>query len=178
MNKARTNIRLLWLTIGTLLIALTGISGRNAYGQLPTGTIMGVVRDSSDALIPGANVVARNTDTGQTRTTVTGVQGSYRLPALPVGQYEVRVEHSGFQSALQSGLTLTVSLEAVLNFTLQVGRVEETVSVTAEAPLVNTTSGSLGGLVSEERVAELPLEGRSFMGLTLLQPGITQHRNA
>lgn len=178
MSKVRTNIRLLWFTAITMIAAFVWFTVRTAYGQLPTGTILGVVRDSSDSLIPGANVVARNTDTGQTRTTVTGVQGAFRLSALPVGQYEVRVEHSGFQSAVQSGLTLTVSQEAVLNFTMQVGRVEETVSVTAEAPLVNTTSGSLGGLVSEERVAELPLEGRSFMGLTLLQPGITQHRNA
>ena len=178
MYEVCKKVRLLWLTALTVVVGLSGIAVNKAHGQLPTGTILGVVRDSSDALIPGANVVARNVETGQTRTTATGVQGAYRLSALPVGQYEVRVEHSGFQSAVQSGLALTVSQEAVLNFTLNVGRVEETVSVTADAPLVNTTSGSLGGLVSEDRVAELPLEGRSFMGLTLLQPGITQHRNA
>src|SRR5207237_8461206 len=108
---------------------------------------------------------------------MSGEDGSYRLSALPVGGYEVRVELPGFRSEVRSGLTLTVSQEAVVNFTLQPGAVEQTVVVTEEAPLVNTTSGALGGLVDEQKVAELPLNGRNFMDLTLLQPGITQPRN-
>src|SRR5262249_33648610 len=115
--------------------------------------------------------------TGLTRTAVGAEDGSYRFSALPVGPYEVRAEQPGFQTQVRSGLTLTVSQEAVVNFTLQVGAIEQTVAVTAEAPLVNTTSGALGGLVEERRVAELPLNGRNFIDLTLLQPGITQHRN-
>ena len=92
-----------------------------------------------------------------------------------MGNYELRLEHAGFQSQVRSGLTLTVSQEAVLNFTLQVGAVEQTVSVTAEAPLVETTSGSLGGLVNEQRVSELPLNGRNYIDLTLLQTGVNLH---
>ncbi|HLA40035.1 MAG TPA: carboxypeptidase-like regulatory domain-containing protein, partial [Candidatus Glassbacteria bacterium] len=148
-----------------------------ALAQLPTATILGVVKDSSGAVVPDAALTARSLETGQTRTATSAADGSYRLPALPVGAYEIRAEHAGFQTEVRTGLTLTISQEAVVNFSLQVGAVTETVSVTAEAPLVNTTSGSLGGLVSEQKVADLPLNGRNYMDLTLLQPGITQHRN-
>src|SRR5262249_27402578 len=92
--------------------------------------------------------------------------------------YEVKAEQSGFKSEVRSGLTLAVSQEAVLNFTLELGAIEQTVSVTAEAPLVNTTSGSLGGLVNEQKVADLPLNGRNYIDLTLLQTGVAEHKNA
>jgi hypothetical protein len=116
-------------------------------------------------------------ETGFNRTATSAEDGSYRLSALPVGGYEVRVELPGFRTEVRSGLTLTVSQEAVLNFALQPGAVDQTVVVTEDAPLVNTTSGALGGLVDERKVAELPLNGRNFIDLTLLQPGITQQRN-
>ena len=148
-----------------------------ALAQLPTATILGVVKDASGAVVPGASLTARSTETGQTRTAVSAGDGSYRFSALPVGNYEVRVEQSGFQAAVRSGFTLAVGQEAVVNFTLEVGAVTQTVAVTAEAPLVNTTSGSLGALVDEQKVAELPLNGRNYMDLTLLQAGITQMRN-
>jgi hypothetical protein len=160
-----------WVSVAILLAAPF------AMAQLPTATVLGVVKDSTGAVVPDANVTVRNLDTGQTRTGVTSADGSYRLPALPVGNYEVRVEHIGFQAAVQSGLTLSVSQEAVVNFALQVGAMEQTVSVTADAPLVNTTTGSLGGLVDEQRVADLPLNGRNFIDLTLLQTGVEQHKN-
>jgi outer membrane receptor protein involved in Fe transport len=145
--------------------------------QLPTATILGVVKDSTAAVIPGATLTARNVETGQIRTAITSGDGTYRMPALPVGNYEVRVEHPGFQTDVRRGLTLAVSEEAVVNFALQVGSMAETVSVTAEAPLVNTTTGSLGGLVGEQKVADLPLNGRNYIDLTFLQPGVQQHVN-
>ena len=153
------------------------LAGVPALAQLPTGTILGVVKDASGAIVPGANMTARNLDTGMTRTTVTSGDGSYRLPALAVGTYELRAEHAGFQVAVRSGLTLAVGQEAVLNFALELGTVEQQVLVSAEAPLVNTTSGSLGGLVSEQRIEDLPLNGRNYVDLSLLQPGISQQKN-
>src|SRR5262249_36244008 len=156
---------------GLILIAisLTFISAASvSVAQLSTATILGAVKDSSGAVVPGVNVTARNTETGQTRAAVSAGGGSYRIPALPVGTHEVRAEHAGFRAAVQSGITLTISQEAVLNFTLEVGAIEQTVAVTAEAPLVNTTSGNLGGLVNEDRIADLPLNGRNFVDLTLL----------
>src|SRR5438445_1225655 len=165
------------LRVIVLSSSLLLIMGKQAMSQLPTGTILGGVKDSSGAVIPGASITAKNTETGFTRAGVSAEDGSYRLSALPVGGYEVRVELPGFRTEVRSGLTLTVSQEAVVNFSLQVGAVDQTVLVTEDAPLVNTTSGALSGLVDEHKVAELPLNGRNFIDLTLLTPGITQHRN-
>ena len=148
-----------------------------SMAQLPTGAILGTLRDGSGAVVPGARIAARNVETGQTRATESSANGSYRFSALPVGNYEVRVEHAGFQAQVRRGLALTVTQEAVVDFTLLLGAVEETVEVTAEAPLVNTTSGSLGGLVDEQRMADLPLNGRNYIDLTLLQTGVTQHKD-
>src|SRR3990172_5231715 len=167
-KQVAAGMGLLWF-----IICVVSVS----FGQLPTATILGIIKDSSGAVVPDSSVTARSVETGQTRTTVSAADGSYRVSALPVGPYEVQLEHPGFSSAIRSGLTLTVSQEAVVNFTLEVGGVEQTTSVTAEAPLVNTTSGTLGGLVDEQRMADLPLNGRNYIDLSLLQAGITQHKN-
>src|SRR5438132_6049041 len=169
--RASNTLRVVILSFSLLTV------GKLAMSQLPTATILGAIKDSSSAVIPGASITAKNVETGLTRTGVSAEDGSFRLSALPVGGYEVRVELPGFRTEVRSGLTLTVAQEAVVNFTLQAGAVEQTVVVTEDAPIVNTTSGALGGLVDERRVAELPLNGRNFIDLTLLQPGITQHRN-
>jgi hypothetical protein len=164
--------RLVW--VGSLLVVIVNLA---ALAQLPTATILGTITDSSGAVIPGASLTARHVETGQTRTTISGENGSYRFAALPVGGYELRVELPGFQTAVHTGLTLAVAEEAVVNFTLQAGTVQETVTVTSEASLVNTTSGSLGGLVNEQKIADLPLNGRNYIDLSLLQPGVTQQIN-
>jgi Carboxypeptidase regulatory-like domain/TonB dependent receptor-like, beta-barrel len=158
-----------------VLFVLIGVGV--ALAQLPSGTILGVVKDASGGVVPGAAVTARSVDTGQSRSAVTEADGSYRFNALPVGNYEVRVEAKGFQVAVHSGLTLTVAQQAVVNFALQVGAASQTVVVTTEAPLVNTTSGSLGGLVNEQKVADLPLNGRNYIDLSLLQPGVSEAKN-
>lgn len=160
------------LLLGLALIFLAQIT---LHAQLPTATILGAVKDESGAVVPGATITARNTGTGMTRSTTSASDGSYRLPALPVGSYEVRAENPGFRAEVVSGLTLTVSQEAVVNLALRVGSVEESVTVAAEATLVNTTSGALGSLVNEQKVADLPLNGRNYMDLTLLQPGIVRN---
>jgi carboxypeptidase family protein/TonB-dependent receptor-like protein len=149
-----------------------------AVAQLPTATISGVVKDASGALIPAASVTVTNSETGLSREARTATDGSFRFPALAVGSYEVKAEQTGFQSKVQSGLRITIGQEAVLNFTLQVGAVSETVSVSAEAPIVNTTSGTLGSLVSEQTVTDLPLDGRNFNDLTFLQTGVSESRSS
>src|ERR1051325_5790833 len=126
-------------------LLLVGVTA--AFSQLPTATILGTVRDSSASLVAGARVAVRNTDTGQARETVSEADGSYRFDALPVGTYEVRAEKEGFKADVRTGLTLTVTQQAVIDFALQIGSTTEQIEVTAEAPIVNTTSGSLGGLV-------------------------------
>src|SRR5712691_10827124 len=144
------------------------------FAQLPTGTILGTVKDPSGAVVPRATVTAQNVETGTSRSISTDETGAYRLAALPVGHYDLRIESSGFRPTTQKGLVLDVGQEAVLNFSLEVGTAAEQVVVTGEAQLVNTTTASLGGLVSEQKLAELPLNGRNYLDLVLLQPGISQ----
>jgi hypothetical protein len=161
------------LVLAFLVLATTPVM----FAQLPTGTILGVVKDSSGGVVPDASVTIRNMDTGVLRTVTTSADGAFLAPALPAGPYTVKVEKSGFQVVTQTGLTLEVGQELVSNVTLQVGTSAQEVVVSAEAPVVNTTNGSLGSLVNEQRIADLPLNGRNYIDLTLLQPGITQHRN-
>ena len=167
--SSATFARVMMVLLGVISLGMWSMAG---LAQLPTATVLGTVRDSSGAVVPGAALSARNTETGQMREVQSGAEGAYRFSSLPVGSYEIRVEHTGFQTEVRSGLTLSVSQEAVINIELQVGAVENVITVTGEAPLINTTSGSLGGLVDAEKVAELPLNGRNYIDLTLLQPGV------
>lgn len=153
-----------------LVLLLTAVP---SPAQLPTGSILGVVRDTSGGVVASATVTVRNLDTGLSRTLTTESDGSYRFPALPVGHYEVDVTHEGFNTETRAGLTLTVTQEAVVNVTLRVGAATQRVVVTEQVPLVDTTSSSLGGLVSEQKIQELPLNGRNFLDLTMLQTGVS-----
>jgi hypothetical protein len=140
--------------------------------QVSTGTISGVVEDPSGAVISGATVTVRNVDTGAARTLTSDAGGRYIAPVLPVGNYEVRGEQTGFQTEIRSGITLTVGREEVINLTLRVGQLASTVEVTAEAPLVETTTSALSSLVDERTIRDLPLNGRSYDQLAMLQPGV------
>jgi len=160
-------------TLGAMLL-VAAITAIPAAAQLPTGTILGTVKDTSGGVVGGATVTVHNTETGLNRSLATGDDGAYRFAALPVGHYDVRAEKEGFKTATQNNVVLDVSQEVVTNFSLEVGASATVVTVTGEAPVVNTTSGQLGGLVNEERMAELPLNGRNFLDLTLLQPGVSQ----
>jgi hypothetical protein len=164
------------IQISSLSLLILTLAVFNTRAQLPSGTIQGTVKDTSGAVVPGASVTARNTDTDQTRSLTSESDGTFRFNALAVGNYEVQVSAKGFQAALYSGLVLTVAQQVVVNVTLQVGTTSQTVTVTTETPLVNTTSGSLGGLVNEQNVADLPLNGRNYIDLALLQPGINEDK--
>jgi len=147
------------------------------FSQGSTGTILGVVKDPSGAPVPGAKVTVNNAETDSTRTATTGDDGSYRVAALPVGRYTLRVEHEGFKTQIQEGLVLTVSAELVANATFEVGSMTQSVTVTGDVPLVNTTSSALGGLVNEDKMSDLPLNGRNYLDLSLLQPGVARAVN-
>jgi hypothetical protein len=160
-----------------LFLGVVMLLSQATSAQLPTGTILGVVKDSSGAVVPGATVTIQSTETNQTRTATTDSSGAYRVNALPVGHYIIKIEHSGFRTETQTGLNLEVGQEAVIDVALQVGTSEQTVQVIGEAQQVNTTNSTLGGVVSEQTISDLPLNGRNYVDLTLLQPGITQHKN-
>ena len=143
-----------------------------ALAQVTQGTILGTVSDSSGGVIPGVNVVVRNVETGISRTVTTDAAGRFRAPQLGLGSYEVTAEAAGFQTAVRTGITLTVGREAVVDFSLQVGAVAERITVTGEAPLIETTKATVSSLVDERTMRAIPLVGRSMADLTALQPGV------
>ncbi len=145
--------------------------------QQSTGTILGVVKDSTGASMPNASVSVTNVDTNDVRTTTTGNDGAFRVPALQPGHYSVRVEKTGFKTQTQTSLNLDVAQELVVNPTMEVGSTTQEVVVTGEAPLVDTTTSSLGGLVNDAKMSDLPLNGRNFVDLEQLQPGVTNNTN-
>ncbi len=165
---AREIVRGLAVLVLILLITLLALP---ASAQ-EAGTILGVVKDSSGGVVPNAKILITNVDTGVARNVTTGDDGAFRAPALRPGNYSVKVEAGGFQTQTTTGLVLAVAQELVTNITLQVGTAAQEVTVTGEAPVVNTTTSSLGALVDERRVADLPLNGRNYLDLTLIQPGI------
>jgi hypothetical protein len=163
-----------WLYIFFLVSAFV-FNSIPAFAQLPTGTIQGAAIDSSGASIPDATVTIQNEGTGQTRTVKAESDGSYRVPALPVGDYSVKVEKEGFVPETRQHLTLDVTQTIVLNFTLRVGSSSQQVVVTGEAPVVNTTTSTLGGLVNSDKIEDLPLNGRNYIDLSLMQSGVAKH---
>jgi hypothetical protein len=145
--------------------------------QLPTGTILGNVKDSSGASIPGATVTVRNTDTNLTKTATTEQDGSYRFPELSVGHYEMKAEAAGFRTENRTGLNLEITQQGVINFALQVGSTTQQVTVSSEIPMVNTQDSTLGATVNEQQMSELPLNGRNYIDLALSRPGVNQDKN-
>ena len=157
--------------LGLALILGSTLSSTLLRGQGTTGTILGTVKDQTGAVLPGASITIRNVETGITRTSATGDRGEYRVPALGVGNYEVQAEMAGFQRGIRQGITLTVGREAVVDISLNVGDVSEQVTVTGEAPLIETTSASVGGVVDSQQIRDIPLNARSFIELVPLQAG-------
>ena len=124
--------------------------------------------------MPNADITITSTQTGASRALQTGVDGAYRASALGVGTYRIQVSHSGFKNAEVASVSLAVSQEAVVNVALEVGAAQQTVQVEAVAEEVNTTNATVGALVNEQKVQDLPLNGRNFIALTMLQPGVQQ----
>jgi hypothetical protein len=135
-------------------------------------TLAGTVIDGTKAALPGAAVTIRHLDTGTRRVVVTDTEGRFQAPALEPGTYDMTVELSGFQTVVREGLILTVGQHAVVNISMQVGQIGEKIVVTGATPLVETTRSGLSALVEERQIRDLPLNGRDFSQLTLLQPGI------
>src|SRR5271155_2504626 len=158
------------MLICVLTIAI--LSSLSASAQEIAGSIRGTVLDSSGAVVAGAKVTAFQTETGLARTTVSGAQGEYALVELPVGHYRLEAEAKGFQKYVQEGLSLDVDQTAAVRIHLAVGSPTESVHVAADASLIETTSTNLGKTVGEGEVLDLPLNGRNFSQLGLLQPGV------
>lgn len=143
--------------------------------QAAGGTIVGSVVDAQQAVVPGATVTARNLATDLSRSVLTDEIGRFRMPNLPVGTYEVRVDLQGFGAYVQSGVTVGVNQEAVLSVTLRPAGIVETVTVQEDAPPLNTTSAEVGVRFDTRRIAELPLStDRNIFNVALSAPGVSQ----
>lgn len=135
-------------------------------------SITGIVTDPSGAPVPAARVTTKNLETAAVRNATTDDAGRYLVLSLPVGQYEVRLSKAGFQEAIRSGIYLVIGQEAQVDFRLLLQQMETGISVTADAPIVGTTPNDISGLVGEQQIKELPLNGRSYDLLLPLNPGI------
>jgi hypothetical protein len=153
-----------------LLLCLTS----NSSAQT-TSRITGTIHDQAGAVVAGATVTARNLETNLTRTSVSDAEGRYTFPEMRVGQYEVRAEKSGFKPSVNPDMNLTIGETAVINLVLELV-IRESVEITEQTPQVNTTSAELSYLVGERAIRELPLNGRNYTDLALLQPGVTAYQ--
>jgi hypothetical protein len=146
------------------------------YGQVVGGTISGRVTDSSAAAIPSAKVSLKNIATDVTTTITTNTQGIFSAPNLLPGDYEARVSAPGFETSIQNGITLAVGSQQVLNITMKVGTINETVEVTAVSSDLQLASSTISGVEDSKTIVELPLNGRSWTDLATLQPGVSAIR--
>jgi len=155
-----------------ICLLVTIFAGLNLVAQQITGSIRGTVSDPSGAVVEAAAVTANQTETGLTRTAMTDRTGAYILLELPVGHYQLQVEAKGFRKYVQQGIILNVNETATIPVRLAVGAETLQVQVMADAQLIQGTVTSLGKTVSEREVLDLPLDGRNFTQLGLLQPGV------
>src|SRR5882672_1397065 len=162
---------LLWLFVCCLCVSLP------LTAQKTTGTISGLVTDQAGAVVSGADVTATNTETGAARTAKSGASGDYAITDLPAGTYDLSVKQANFREYVSKGVQLFVSSTTTVNVTLTVGSATEQMTVEANAVQVETSTGSVGNVVEGNEVRELPLNGRSFVQLTQLMPGVSAASN-
>ena len=143
------------------------------FAQVDTGTILGTVRDNTGAVVPAATITIKNEGTSFTATTTTSPTGTYTFTALKIGHYDVEAEHPGFRKEVRSGLELNIQQQLVVDFDLTVGQVSSEVVVTAQAPILQSESGSVGQVIEQQEVNDLPLNGRNYTFLARLVPGAT-----
>lgn len=160
----------LWVqcvTTGVLLLVSGIASAQNAQ-------ITGTLRDSSGGVLPGATVTTRNEETGLTRVSVTEGSGEYRLPALPPGRYTVTAELQGFTTETRQNLTLVIDQTVIVDFALKPATLTETITVTGDAPLVDTSASTIATSVTNQQIQDLPVASRRWIDLAMLTPGVSQ----
>jgi hypothetical protein len=155
------------------LVVFVLLSAALLVGQTFRGTILGSVTDSSGAFVAGATVKVRNVATGLERTTITSADGSYAVPELPIGTYSVTVTQTGFDTFVATGVIVDVASERRVDAALKTGQVSTRIEVSAEdLPMVETTTNTLGGVISAETVENMPVNGRDYTKLIYLNPGV------
>lgn len=163
----KSRLRPLWLATCLLLVTVAG------FAQSFTGAIVGTVKNASGEVIANAEIVITQVQTNKQVMVVTNGEGNYASPPLAVGEYRVEAKMAGFRRAVHSNLTLQIQQTLAVDFTLEVGAVAETVEITTQAPVLETTSSSLGKVVDNKRILELPLNTRNVYSLIFLTPGVS-----
>src|ERR1700676_4036086 len=158
--------------IALVAFAFSPLTLATAHAQVAGATLSGTVADQSGGVVPQATISIKNVATGITRSNATSAAGFYSAPNLLPGIYEVKAEAQGFTSKIQMGVNLSVGEQQVLNFSLQVGQMSQTVEVNTKAPNGGLASSTISAVVSSTTVRELPLNGRSWTDLATLQPGV------
>src|SRR5580700_4189924 len=171
MRKCLVGLRKLAFVLAAFAAALN-LTSLNVAAQQITGSIRGTVLDPSGAIVQAATITAKQIETGLTRSAMTDRQGDYLLIELPIGHYQLEVKTRGFQTYVQQGISLDVNENATVSVRLKVGTEAQQVEVRADAALVQSTVSSLGETVMEREILDLPLDGRNFSQLGLLQPGV------
>ncbi len=164
------------LLIAALLLSMTMLVPE-ARAQTTAGRITGQVLDPSQAAMAGVNVTATHVSTGQVFTAITDSSGFYVIPNVPIGNYTVAAEHSGFGKQVLNNIVVDVGEVVRLNITLTVGQVSEQVEVKAEAPVLETSDASTGGTLQNAQISELPINGRDYGRFSLLTPGAALRGN-
>src|SRR5712692_8115190 len=153
-----------------LMLSPTAVQSQSASA---TGRLEGIVTDSTGAGVPGADITVHNQNTGISTTLQSGAEGDFTFLYLDPGTYEVTIQKGGFNKLVVKDITVTVGTRAIIHPQLAVGRIETTVSVTAITPLVDTAESSLGTVLDQRSIENLPLNGRNFTDFALLTPGAT-----
>ncbi|HVB85093.1 MAG TPA: TonB-dependent receptor [Candidatus Dormibacteraeota bacterium] len=168
-----------WCVIAAVIALLMSLfCAIRVSAQNETGTILGTATDSSGAAIVGAKVTATNTGTNAAQSTVADAAGRYRIPDLPVGTYSVQATQAGFQKVVHPNIALTVGANLVVDFSLPVGQVTQTVNVEGEISRVETQTAAVSSLVTSQQMSQLPLNGRNFEQLLSLAPGVQTIKQA
>jgi len=164
-----------WMVLASVSLSLLASP---TFAQTTTGTILGEVKDSTGGALPGVTVTVTNQSNGATRDASTDVRGTYSFTALPPGTYTVKATLTGFREAQRQDVRLPIASQVSVPFVLEVGGLNETVTVSSEAPLISTTEQAVRTNIETRQIADLPLKTRDFLDLTLLAPGVVSDQGS